>query len=177
MFCTYVCIYVCFCMYISVCVSVCYLSSAFGPRVDTYRKTSTHSSPSNPGRAEAASLFSLVGGEEAGHAASLLRSAVPRTSEGHMRKQARPQQAASSRGFNPGLASAGKRPPFVNLGSICQACVFSLPLGVLDSFPHGTGPIDAVAAPFIEEAKGTKKRASPGDKSSTHSPRLPVQTR
>lgn len=36
-------------------------------------------------------------------------------------------------------------------------CVVSLPLGVLDSFSHGVGPIDAIAAPLIEKARGTKK--------------------
>lgn len=33
----------------------------------------------------------------------------------------------------------------------------SPPLGVLDLFSHGNGPTNAFAAPFTEEAKGTKK--------------------
>lgn len=56
-FCMLLCVFMC--VIICVCL-VYYLSSAFGPRADTYRKASIHSFPSNTQGAEAPSLLASL---------------------------------------------------------------------------------------------------------------------
>lgn len=53
-FCMLLCVFMC------VIVCVLYISSAFGPRADTYRKASIHSFPSNTQGAEAPSLLASL---------------------------------------------------------------------------------------------------------------------
>lgn len=131
------------------CVCFCVLSQLCLCTQGGYLWRNLHSqlAQQRSGRAEVASLFSLVGGEEAGHAASPFMSAVPPTSEGQTRKQ-----VASASRFIRRVQTRAWHLPAHTPGM----CVVSLPLGDLDSFSHGTGSIEAVTAPFIEEAKGTK---------------------